>query len=272
VGFARRRSRDRARDYWLPSPTWRERAVARLAPLTSRGAAVWQAVLILGLACLWLFQQPGWEPAIAVVAATTNLATALLRPTADLAAVRRHAINMRNAIGSHFRADTQPDFQEALRHPQRNFQEVQLLVRSLRDTRYPEPGVYHRGFYSWCGVELYDVRSDDILVWRNVVEGVMDADGRWAVVPRGSEVDLSPYARVDFHHLGLIPYRVIHDFDSVADDYSSSPTIHCSYEYDGTPFAEQRYAAILREQDEERLLDPAMQFELESVGGKAKKH
>jgi hypothetical protein len=235
---------------------------AAFLSLTSPGWTRALAILTFALSVYWAFTDRHVEAVIGIAAVQSFAST--LRSTSALAAEREHALKMRGQIWARFRAPN-IDREASFRFPQRKFASVRLIVRSLRDTSYPSSGSSNGGFYSWCGVELYDFYHDGIVVWRNVVDGVLDSSGRWALVADRKRQYLEPYTQVRVHHLSCIPYSVIRSLDPSGDEFYTDPQIHCSYEFRGTPFIEDRYAAIHADREERLYEDDRFELEMPSA-------
>jgi hypothetical protein len=110
-----------------------------------------------------------------------------------------------------------------------------LVIRSIDDVSYPEvdngPGIS-----SWFVVEMHGFYHNGVEVYVAVRSGIIDSDGKWAILNYGDTYDATKYEPIQVIALGRIPFRNIVEYDMEGDDYYSEPHIYCTFADAGEPY------------------------------------
>ena len=129
-------------------------------------------------------------------------------------------------------------------HPYDKFAHSEAIIRKMGDATYPDrqdsPGSKISG---WFKVELYDFYHNGLAVILGISRAVLDAKGRWAIVPGGGPID--PALREGrAWRLGRIPWSNICEYDVEGDEYYNIPHIYCDFADSATPYEALAYAML----------------------------
>ncbi len=150
--------------------------------------------------------------------------------------------------------------------PYEKFLHHKLIIHSLDDKTYPDvdtnapPG----RISSWFRVEPYDFYPGGLMVTLWGTTGVVDQDGRWALIRYNEPVPEPSFRRVGIWQVGKIPWRNIRHFDVHGDGYYNAPHLYCAFADAGEPY--EGFAHFVQGQDLDWQLDPHREIKRDATG------
>ena len=146
--------------------------------------------------------------------------------------------------------------------PMEKFIASDVIVHSTDDTSYPDVDEERIGFSGWFKVEIWDFYHNGLEFVTGIDYGIVDGDGRWAVIGHDQPVG-DEFKRIKMFRLAQIPYRNIVDFDTMGDEYYPQPHMYCRFADGGQPYEGFRW--VLIDDDFPWPMEPELQFEIETA-------
>lgn len=154
------------------------------------------------------------------------------------------------------------NWDRARTRPSEKFIASEVIVHSTDDTSYPDFDEERTGFSGWLKLEIWDFYHNGLEFVVGVDYGIVDGDGRWAVIGHDQPVDEDQFKRINMFRLAQIPYRNIADIDAMGDEYYPQPHIYCRYADGGQPYEGFRWVPT---DDYPWPMEPDLQFEIETA-------
>jgi hypothetical protein len=118
--------------------------------------------------------------------------------------------------------------------PYEKFAHSEVIIRSIDDETYPE--VVEQGRIStWFKAEVWNFYFNGLEIIILPEEGVIDGQGRWAVVANGQKYGAS-YRKVTIICVGRIPWRNIVEYDLSGDNHYREAHVYCKFADNGRPY------------------------------------
>lgn len=135
--------------------------------------------------------------------------------------------------------------QDVTKQPNKRFCSTEAIIHSIDDTEYPWTSDTPEGRISgWFKLEFWDTYFNGISFILGIRYVIISANGAWAIVSHGQEINEGRLVKKKAWHIGQIPYRNIVEIDRHGDEYYPFPHIYCRFANAGEPYENHLYRLI----------------------------
>lgn len=136
------------------------------------------------------------------------------------------------------RPPSEYDWEFSRYEPWIKFTHNEVLIRSVDDTKWPEPDYRPGEISSWFKVEIWDFYNNGIELIGMGGQAIFDEDDNWDILDyKGDERrQKEEYRIITYYDFLRIPYDFIEILDMDTDPYQGLPSIYVRYANDGMPY------------------------------------
>jgi hypothetical protein len=180
-------------------------------------------------------------------------------PQSDHASVIKRNLELRHALQKALLKPPALRRTQGITHPYEDFQNSQVIIRSLDDSSYPgfddSPGIS-----GWFRARLYALYHNGIEFILHMGYAIVNEERRWRTVEYDEVFDQNAFKRIKVWVIGRIPYQLISAYDLDGDEYYNEPHFYCSFANNGEPYEEIIYRGVGGDTDYDWPLDESLRL------------